>query len=329
LSGAARAGRAGMETVPTMSFSTDAKNELARISPEKKCCQLAEIAGFVRVGGTTRLDGERLTLILSTENPAIARHYKKLLKEYFGAGANLLVGHANFQKKGHLYELRVDEGVNAEQMLRETGVLLVREGRDFIGEGVHEGLLRTKCCRKALLRGLFLGAGTISDPEKAYHLEIVCASEALAADVKRLFNSFVDIHARLTRRRGRFIVYLKEAGQIADILNILGAHGQLLKFENVRIVKELRNRTNRISNCDNANMDKALRAAEKQIEAILRIRERQGLKALPDRLRALALLRLAHPEASLGELGEMLDPPLKKSGVYHRLNRIEEFASKL
>ncbi|MDR3296546.1 MAG: DNA-binding protein WhiA [Clostridiales Family XIII bacterium] len=313
-----------------MSFSLETKNELARIKPEKKCCQLAEIAGFIRMGGTVRLSGGgKLTLILSTENPAVARHYKTLLKEYFGASANLLVGHANFQKKGHLYELCLDEGMDAEQMLRETGILLVREGCNYIGDGIYEELLKTKCCRKSYLRGVFLGAGTLNDPEKGYHLEIVCSTEALAADVKKLFNGFVDIHAKTCKRKNHFVVYLKGSEQITDILNILGAHGQLLKFENVRIVKGIRNQTNRISNCDNANLDKALRAAEKQIADIRKIIGGRGMESLPEKLRKVAAVRLEHPDVSLSELGEMMKPPLNKSGVYRRLKKIEETADKL
>ncbi|MDR2355223.1 MAG: DNA-binding protein WhiA [Clostridiales Family XIII bacterium] len=312
-----------------MSFASETKNELARVMPEKQCCRPAEIAGFIRFGGVVGFAGSgRLTLTLSTENPAAARHYKKLLKEYFGARANLFVGGgANFRKKGHLYELCMEESADAEHILRETGILLTRENFSCLHEGICDELLKTKCCRKAYLRGAFLGAGTLSDPEKAYHLEIVCGSEPLAADLKRLFNSFTDIRAKIAFRRGRFAVYLKDAGHIADILNILGAHGQLLKFENVRIVKELRNRTNRLSNCDNANLDKSLRAAEARISAIAGLRDGAGLESLPEKLRAAALLRLAHPEASLSELGEMMNPPITKSSVHHRLRRIEEIAA--
>ncbi|MDR1572195.1 MAG: DNA-binding protein WhiA [Clostridiales Family XIII bacterium] len=313
-----------------MSFSADTKNELARINPEKKCCRLAEISGFVRMCGSVRLvGGGRLTLALSTENPATARHYKTLIKDYFGADANILVGSPGFSKRGHIYELCLDEGMDAEQMLRETGILLVREGCNCIGDGIYDGLLKTKCCRKAFLRGVFLGAGTLGDPERGYHLEISCGTETLAADVRRLFNSFVDIDARLTRRKGRCAVYLKSSEQISDMLNIMGAHSQLLKFENVRILKDLRNRTNRINNCDNANMDKTLRAAEGQIAGIARLRDARGLESLPEGLRLLATARLENPDASLEELGGMLDPPLKKSGVHHRLKKIEEAAARL
>jgi DNA-binding protein WhiA len=311
-----------------MSFASEVKNELARAMPEKPCCSLAELAGFIRAGGAVGLaGGGRLTLTLSTENPAVARHYKKLLLECFGARANLFVGeHANFRKKGHLYELFMDESAGAEHILRETGILITRDGYGCIDEGICDGLLKTKCCRKAYLRGAFLSAGTLNDPEKGYHLEIVCGSEVLAADVRRLFNSFTDIRAKTAPRRGRFAVYLKNAGGIADILNIFGAHGQLLRFENVRIVKELRNKTNRISNCDNANLDKSLRAAEEQTRAIAGLREGEGLRVLPEKLRAAALLRLAHPEASLSELGEMMDPPVAKSGMYRRLKAVAEIA---
>ncbi|MDR2088673.1 MAG: DNA-binding protein WhiA [Clostridiales Family XIII bacterium] len=313
-----------------MSFASDVKNELARTMPEKQCCRSAELAGFLLAGGSGGVAGSAGSgLTLSTENPAVARHYKKLLKECFGARANLFVGgRANFRKKGHLYELSMDESADAAYILRETGVLRARGGRGRADEGICDALLKTKCCRKAYLRGAFLGAGTLSDPEKGYHLEIVCASESLAHELRRLFNSFANIRARIAPRRGRFAVYLKNAGHIADILNILGAHGQLLKFENVRIVKELRNRTNRISNCDNANLDKSLRAAEEQLGAIAGLRDGAGLSALPEKLRATALLRLAHPEASLSELGEMLNPPMSKPAVHHRLKRIEEIAAK-
>jgi DNA-binding protein WhiA len=306
------------------------KNELARAMPEKQCCRLAELAGFLRVGGVFGLakDGG-CALTLSTENPAVARHYKKLLKEYFGARSNLFVGsHANFRRKGHLYELCMDESADAEHILRETRIIREIDGCRRAEEGVCEELLKTKCCRRAYLRGAFLGAGALSDPEKGYHLEIVCDSEVLAGDLRRLFNGFADIRAKVASRRGRIAVYRKNSGRIADILNILGAHGQLLKFENVKILKELRNRTNRISNCDNANLDKSLRAAEDRIGVIAGLRDGGGLSSLPEKLRATALLRLANPEASLAELGEMSNPPISKSAVHHRLKRIEELAAK-
>lgn len=315
-----------------MSFSTDTKNELARLEPEKKCCMLAEIAGFVRMCGSIRLaGGGRINIVLTTENPAVARHYKKLIKEYFDVEAALDIGQSESLKKSRVYILTIedDERKMSEQILRETGILMVREGMNCISDGIYDGIIRTKCCRKAYLRGVFLASGSITDPEKGYHIEFVCSTQTLSNDVKKLINSFVDLHAKTVVRKKSFVVYVKESEQIIDILNILKAHSQLLKYEDVRIMKEMRNKTNRISNCDNANMDKTLNASERQIAAIKKIEEEKGLGWLPEKLFEVASLRLEHPEVPLSELGQMLEPPLKKSGINHRLMKIEELAAKL
>lgn len=313
-----------------MSFSLDTKNELARIEPEKKCCILAEIAGFIRMCGSIRLaGGGKFHIIMTTENPAVARHYKKLIKDYFDIDAVLEVGQGNSLKKGRAYNLAIGPEDLSEQILRETGILMVKEGMNYISDGIYEGLIKTKCCRKACLRGIFLAAGTITDPEKAYHIEFNCSSEILAGDVKRLINSFVDLHAKVSVRKKNYAVYVKEAEQIMDILAILGAHSQIFAFEDVRITKEIRNKANRINNCDNANIDKAVKAAEKQIVWIRRIEEKKGLRFLPDKLYEVAVLRLDHPEATLQELADMMDPPMKKSGINNRFRKIGEMANKL
>jgi hypothetical protein len=276
-----------------MSFSVDTKNELARLEQDKKCCMLAEIAGFVRMCGSIRLaGGGKFTIIISTENPAVARHFKKMIKDYFDVDANLEIGQGTTLKKGHIYLLTIGPEERSEQILRETGILMVREGMNFISDGIYEGLIKTKCCRKSYLRGVFLGAGTISDPEKGYHIEFVCSTQTLSNDVKKLINSFVGLHAKQVQRKKSYVVYVKESEQIVDILNILKAHGQLLKFEDTRILKEMRNKTNRINNCDNANLDKTLNASQKQLEAIRWIDKKRGLDFLNDKLKEVALLRL-------------------------------------
>lgn len=312
-----------------MSFSATTKNELARIVPERKCCMLAEIAGFIRMCGTIKLSGGgKVNVMLLTENPAVARHFKRLIKDYFGTNASLVIAKTTILKKGHYYELMIEAEKNAEQILRETGILMVKEGCNYISDGIYSDIIKTKCCRKAYLRGVFLGAGTISDPEKAYHLEIVCNSEMLSIDVKKLINSF-GLHSKSVIRKHSHVVYLKEAEQIIDFLNILGAHGKLLDFENVRIVKEMRNKTNRISNCDNANLDKTINASARQMENIRLIEEARGLTSLPEKLREAARLRQENPESSLIELAELIEPPIGKSGLNHRFKKIEELAEKI
>lgn len=313
-----------------MSFSVDTKNELARLEQEKKCCMLAEIAGFIRMCGSIRLiGGGKFTIVITTENPAVARHFKKMIKDYFDVEVNLVIEKGTSLKKGYLYLLTIGHEERSEQILRETGILMVREGMNVISDGIYSGLINTKCCRKSYLRGVFLGGGTISDPEKGYHIEFVCSTQTLSNDVKKLINSFVDLHAKQVQRKKNYIVYLKESEQIIDILNILKAHGQLLKFEDTRIMKEMRNKTNRINNCDSANLDKTLNASQKQIQAIKLIDRKKGLDFLNYRLKEVALLRLEHPDVTLQELADMMEPPLKKSGINHRLKKIEEIASKL
>lgn len=174
-----------------------------------------------------------------------------------------------------------------------------------------------------------MGSGTISDPGKSYHLEIVCSSKNLAGDLKKMINTFVDLSAKTVERKNHYVVYMKNSDYICDTLAIMGAHSQVLEFENVKIKKELVNETVRITNCDNANTDRMLDASQRQIESIKKIQATKGLGCLPDKLRAVAELRLEYPEASLVQLAEMMDPPMKKSGINNRFRKIEEIAGKL
>ena len=169
----------------------------------------------------------------------------------------------------------------------------------------------------------------MSDPEKAYHFELVCSTETLAGDLRKLINSFVDLSARVVQRRKSYIVYVKEADQIADLLNIMGAHQKFFEFEEIRMTKEMRNKANRLSNCDNANLDKTMNTALRQIAAIDKIQRVRGLSSLPPKLRDAAILRRDNPDATLQELADLCTPPLKKSGLNNRLRRIEEIAEKI
>lgn len=309
-----------------VSFASETKNELARSMPEKKCCMLAEIAGFLRVAGSVSLaGGGKFIIKLTTDNPAVARHYKKLLKEYFGIDASINVTESSQVRRSRMYIIEIGPEELSEQILRETGVLMVREGMNYITDGIYDGIIRTKCCRKSYLRGAFIGSGTVSNPEKGYHFEIDTSSPVTARDIRRLINTFDDIKAKTVKRKEEHVTYVKDSGQILDILAIMGAHSQYFKFEEVRLTKEMRNEANRRSNCDQANIDKAVAAAEKQIEAIRKL----DLSKLNDKLRQTAELRMENPDASLTELGQMMDPPMKKSGVNGRLNRLMKMAEKL
>lgn len=313
-----------------MSFASETRNELSHLEPDKNCCMLAEIAGIIKVCGSIRLaGGGKFKIVTTTENPAVARHFKILLKQYFNVDATLEIGQGNTLKKGKYYIITLGPEQLSEQILRETGILMIREGMNFISDGIYPDLVRRKCCKKSYLRGLFLGAGIVTNPEKEYHFEIVCGTELLANDVKKLLNSFVGITAKTVARKKEFVVYVKESEQIVDLLAIMGAANQLFAYENVRITKEIRNRANRINNCDQANIDKAVAAAERHIANIKKIDEHIGLENIPEKLRVVAKLRMERPDVSLVELGELLDPPMKKSGVNKRLMKIAEIAKNI
>jgi cell division protein WhiA len=313
-----------------MSFSSETKNELARIMPEKKCCMLAEIAGFMRIAGSVQLaGGGRFKIIMTTSNAAVARHYKTLIKTYFSVDPLVGLGQEKSPKKGHEYMLYIGPEELSEQILRETGILMVKEGMNFISDGIYDGLIRTKCCRKAYLRGAFLGGGTVNNPEKEYHFEIITGTETLAKELRRMMNSFVDITAKITERKKGFGVYLKAGEQVRDAIGIMGASQQFFRFDEVMMMKGLKSQTCRINNLDNANIDKALKASENQINCINKIKEKRGLDILSAKLRETAELRLENPDVSIEELGKMMTPPLSKSGINNRLRRIEEIAKEL
>lgn len=313
-----------------MSFASETKNELARITPEKKCCTIAEIAGFMRFAGRLGLaGGGKFRISMSTPNNAVVRHYKSLIGSYFNVDTDIEVGRGEGIDRGKQYTISIGPENNSEMILREAGILMVREGLNSISDGIYGGLIRTKCCRKAYLRGAFLAAGTVASPDKSYHLEITAGSELLARDLRRLVNTFEDITPRIVGRKKGYGVYLKARDQIADTLAIMGASGQYFAFQDVMMKKDLMNQTHRAENLDNANIDKAIRAAQEQVEWIRRIEEKQGLASLSAKLQEVARLRLEHPDAGLEELGQMLTPPLSKSGVNGRLRRLGEIARNL
>ncbi len=308
---------------------------MARVVPTKKCCMLAEITGFLRVAGSLRLvGGGKFTIVASTENPAIARHYKTLIREYFGSNAGIEVGNSQVPGKArgsyrYRYSLVIRPDEKSLQILRETGMILIKEGNDFLSDGIYQPIIRNKCCKKAYLRGLFLGVGTMSDPRKSYHLEFVLNSSQVAQDLKRLIGSFVDLSAGLIERGEEHVVYMKRAEYISDMLGIMGANEAMLEFENIRIGRGLRREVNRISNCDNANVDRTLSAAEQQIKYIELIDAKLGLDNLDPVLRETAQLRLELPGASLTDIGEALRPPIKKPGVSKRFAKLKEIAESL
>ncbi len=309
-----------------MSFSSKTKNELVRKIFEKKCCQFAEASSLLRMSGTIQLVGlNRVNIRVTTENPAIARLIFKLFKNNFGLYAEVLVKKNKVLKKGNTYVILITD---ATKILQKLEIINFENNSFNINYKLPNELLKNECCKRAYLRGAFLGGGSVSDPEKTYHLEFVTHNEEFSEELLRLVNSY-RLKAKVILRKNNYVVYLKEGDQIVDLLNIIGAHNALLYLENIRIIKQMRNNVNRIVNCETANLSKIVEASIRQIRNIQYIETTAGFKILPDNLREIAELRLKHKNASLKELGQMLTPPVGKSGVNHRLRKIEKIAQQL
>ena len=304
-----------------MSFTAEVKDELSRVEPKRSCCSKAELAALVRIEGTLHISGPNLyRLEIATETAPVARTAIKLLHQVYGLKTELTVRRSVLHKTNN-YLITVPTQPNLSPALAELGIL----GEDGFALGVDPALVKRDCCAIAYLRGAFLGGGFVADPHGDFHFELTAESGQLAEDLVDLMARF-GIEARLAQRRGTFAVYLKGAEPIVTFLALVGAHRALLRTEDVRIVKSMRNDVNRLVNAEIANQAKTAEAALGQIEAIRVLADIRGLESLPPALRELAELRMENPDVSLRELGELADPPLSKSAVYHRVRRIEELA---
>jgi len=312
-----------------MSFSMKTKNELSREVPDDACCRLAELSALIRMSGTIQLIGfQKLNIKIVTENAAIARKIFTLIKKCFAIHTELRVRRNKLLKKNNHYVIIINSNDGANDILESVGILCIRQGQFELEYRIPKEIIEKECCKRAYLRGAFLGAGSVSDPSKTYHLELVTSNEEYSEDLKELIQYF-GLSAKIVQRKHSYVVYLKEGDCIVDLLNIMGAYSALLKLENIRIVKQMRNNVNRIVNCETANLSKIVNASIRQIRNIEYIQKTKGFKILPDGLREIAELRLNYREASLKELGQMLNPEVGKSGVNHRLRKIEKIAEKL
>ncbi|MDD5604087.1 MAG: DNA-binding protein WhiA [Eubacteriales bacterium] len=318
-----------------MSFSSSVKNELCRhsIINEAKCCSLAELAAAFRTGGIPGQEtGELLRMI--TENAAFTRRMFSIMKHFCSITPKIISVRNTRLRKRTTYNVVVVDTPAAEFCLLSSGVSMSKKGSpDSLPVympwlSANRKKSAVTCCRKAYLRGAFLMAGSVSNPEKTYHLEITSHDRNIALELRSIMKGF-GLKARIAARKGYYVIYLKEGEDIVDFLNITGAHSSLLELENIRILKEMRNNVNRIVNCETANLGKTVEAALRQSEDIRYIIDNRGIEAIPEELREIAAVRISHPEASLKELGEMLGKQLGKSGVSHRLAKISEIAEKL
>ena len=316
-----------------MSFTLDVKEQLLHINTAKACCRKAEFLAFLRMSGNVALaGGGRPGLLATTGSPGVARRYFKLVKEVWGLRAEILMRDGRHFKKNKIYTLRIPPQDEVKQILQMLAKIPDGNpwsaGQNIARAALLKDVFPSACCRRAYLRGAFLGSGFISDPNRAYHIEIVCQDIYQAHFLLALADSY-NLGLKISERKGRFLVYGKGAEQISDFLNVIGAHGALLELENVRVIKDTSNNLNRIMNCDAANMDKSVDAAQRQIQAIRRLAAAGRLSGLSRPLQETAAIRLENPELSLIELKELFDKPISKAGLYHRLQKLEHLAADL
>ena len=290
-----------------MSFSGKIKEELAQHYAKARHCNLAELSALVHMSGSFEKDGYGSCILkLHTENDGVARKCFTLLGKTFNISTDIAI-RRNTAKGSCSYYIRA----KGEELL-----------------AVENVIVQAVCCKRAYIRGAFIASGSMSDPDKSYHFEIVCGTLKQAEYLRNMINSF-EMDAKIVKRKKSYVVYLKEGSQIVDVLNIMEAHVALLELENVRIMKEMRNTVNRKVNCETANINKTVSASVRQMEDIIYIRVTIGFDKLPDGLKDVALTRLKYPDATLKELGGLLENPIGKSGVNHRLRKLSEIAEKL
>lgn len=307
-----------------MSFAAQTKKELTLIESDS-CCEKAELSALMRMNGSVQLSSNRKVILdVSTENAAIARRIYSLIKKHFQVHTELLVRKKMRLKKNNVYIVRIPTAV--QEILRELNI--VSEGFLFT-DGIDSDSIANNCCKRAYLRGAFLAGGSVNNPEgSSYHLEISSMYEEHCKALVDLANEF-DLNARFIERKKGFVFYIKEGEKIIEFLNIIGAHQALFKFEDVRIMRDMRNSVNRIVNCETANLNKTIGAAVRQIDNIKLIEKELGLENLPDKLKEVAEIRLAHPDMNLKEVGELLQGKVSKSGVNHRLRKLDELAERI
>ena len=311
-----------------MSFSGEVKEELSRQIGTSRHCQLAEMAAILCFLGRWRTAAEGSpVLCLQTENEAVIRKCFTLLEKTYNIDTGILETGYD-EGKGHTY-ITIAEGREKVTKILQSVRMNDEEGMAKAQKkGINPLLIKNVCCKRAFLRGVFLCVGSMSDPEKSYHLEFVCTDKEGAEQLRQMIQGF-DIEAKIVIRKKYYVVYLKEGAGIVDLLNIMEAHISLMNFENYRIVKEVRNSINRKVNCETANITKTVNASTKQIEDILLVRDHYGFQNLPDSLRETAEIRLQYPDDTLKELGQKLDFPVGKSGMNHRLRKLSEIADKI
>lgn len=306
-----------------MSFASEMKNELTRIEVDE-CCMKSELSALIKMNGAVSYFDGQWVINVQTENAAIARRIFSLIKNVYKIEIDLLVRKKMKLKKNNVYICRIKK--ESKEVLEDLKIF----SGGVLTNTITDEITEKECCRRSYLRGAFLAGGSVNNPEtSAYHLEIASLYEEHAEAVTKLMNRY-ELNAKYIDRKRGYIIYLKEAEKIAEFLSLIGGYQALLKFEDIRIVRDMRNSVNRLVNCETANLNKTINAAMRQVENIKFIDEEIGIDELPERLREVARIRVEHQDMTLKEIGEAVSTgTISKSGINHRLRKLDEIADKL
>ena len=301
-----------------MSFASDIKNELCAKGTGNKCCMRAELAAFILF--SARFENGFKIL---TENPAVAKRVFSMIKTVYNVAASVSVTKRGVSESQSMYYVNIPE-YDCENILSDLCIIRKDSGeREF---RIYNGMIKNECCSKAFVRGAFLASGSMTDPHKDYHLEFVTFRHRLSGDFEVLLKKF-GLSPGIVVRKSNYVIYLKAADAISDVLTVIGAVNSLMEFENTQIEKDFKNRVNRMVNCETANLQKTADAAARQLDAIRKIQAADKWESLPENLKEVANIRLSSPELSLNDICKQLG--VSKSGVNHRFRKILTIAEGL
>lgn len=297
-----------------MSFSGDAKSELCRAAIQKTCCARAEAHGILLFCNTFQKNSVRIV----TENRAFAARLPRLFHKAFGFSFDRVP--AETEGGGKLV-FEIADPDKMDTIINTFGFSLEQN----LSLHINFGLLEENCCRASFLRGVFLAGGSVTDPAKRYHLEFVTSHYKVSRELEALMLD-MGYSSKETTRAGNYVTYFKQSEHIEDLLTLLGAPVAAMEIMSAKVEKNLRNEMNRRVNCDTANVDKAVDAAQEQLAAIRQLEECGKLDSLPEKLKETARMRTQYPEMTLRQLAECFDPPITKSCLNHRLRKLSELA---
>ena len=296
-----------------MSFSGSAKADICRSFPQKACCAVAQCFGILLFCNSFTAENIRIV----TESREFTAILPKLFKKAFGITFDSLP-----EQDGAKQVFLINDPEKIRQVMNAFGFTPA----DTISLHINLPVVEDDCCKTAFFRGAFLAGGSVTDPSKGYHLEIATTHQRVARESYTLLQEMLGFYPKTAARGGSQVLYLKNSDQISDILTYLNAPVAAMGIMEAKLEKELNNKVNRRCNCDEANTSKVVEASQEQISAIKILKKRGSLEKLPPKLKQAALVRLENPESSLTELAAMMEPPITKSAMNHRMQRLMQIA---